>query len=97
MAVYRQVKKIYGKPLNFKTKKARVIRKNVYTRDGYKCTTCKKEAINIPENYDGSYTLLTKDGWLEIDHIISRKNKGTNDIENLRTMCNRCNASKGGD
>jgi len=36
------------------------------------------------------------DGQLHIDHIIPRRLQGTDDESNLRTLCQKCNLSKGG-
>jgi 5-methylcytosine-specific restriction endonuclease McrA len=89
------VQKRYGKPLNFKTKKAQAIRAYIYQRDNYTCQECQEVAVIIPLNYDGKVTLYIKDGWLEIDHIKSRFRSGDNSLNNLTTLCNRCNSSKG--
>ena len=31
---------------------------------------------------------------LQIDHVISRKNGGTHDLDNLQVLCRNCNLSK---
>jgi len=51
----------------------------VKTRDGWKCLSCGAE--------DRKY--------LQVDHIQSVYHGGTNDLENLQTLCKRCNSDKG--
>lgn len=51
--------------------------------------------MQIPEDYDGALAVGDHDSWLEVDHIIALHNGGTNDIENLQTLCKRCNCKKG--
>ena len=90
------VQKIYGKPLNFSTRKAQAIRKAVYQRDGFACCMCGDKVDCPPDNYTGELTLRIGGGrWLEVDHIVSRFNGGGNEIDNLKTLCNICNTSKG--
>lgn len=61
------------------------IRQEVFKRDNYKCKTCGKSPATDSE--------LS----LEVDHILPYSKGGTNDIENLHTLCNRCNKGKGND
>lgn len=51
----------------------------VYRRDGYACVDCGEDDI-------------TK---LSVDHRIPVDAGGTNDADNLRTLCRRCNSVKG--
>lgn len=53
----------------------------VLTRDGWKCLSCGRSARE-----DGVL--------LEVDHIIPRSKGGSNDIENLQTLCKKCNIGK---
>lgn len=54
-------------------------RQKVFERDGFRCVNCGK----------------TKEyAQLEADHIITIANGGTNDIENLQTLCYECNLKK---
>ncbi len=57
------------------------LRYQVLTRDGHKCTICGKTAA------DG----VT----LEVDHIVHVSKAGTNDLSNLRTLCDGCNRGRG--
>ena len=49
-------------------------------RDAWRCTYC-----------DGRVTRASR----HIDHSISRRNGGSNHLNNLRTACRRCNLEKG--
>jgi 5-methylcytosine-specific restriction endonuclease McrA len=84
------------------------IRAFVYRRDDYQCRGCGARA-NPPEDYDGRTTLLTdricasrsakRYGWnspvpLMLDHVVSRRNGGSNHPENLQALCEPCNAAK---
>lgn len=56
------------------------IRHEVFKRDGYRCRECGASK-------DEGATL-------EIDHIIPIAKGGTNDIDNLQTLCKKCNRGK---
>ena len=58
----------------------KTIRFEVFKRDGFQCQYCGKHPPQVV---------------LEIDHILPRKRKGKNDIENLITACFDCNRGKG--
>jgi ATP-dependent helicase IRC3 len=51
----------------------------VKARDGYRCLCCGE----------------TNQRRLQIDHIVPRYNGGTNEVENLQTLCRLCNQIKG--
>jgi 5-methylcytosine-specific restriction endonuclease McrA len=55
------------------------VRFNILKRDGYKCALCGNTAQN---------TIL------EVDHIIAKCNGGTDEENNLRTLCHDCNVGK---
>lgn len=57
----------------------RELRHEVFKRDGYRCCEC------------GASKNETS---LEIDHIIPVAKGGTNDIDNLQTLCRECNRMK---
>ncbi len=88
-------KNIYGRPINFSVPKYRKLRAELYKRDGFACLHCGTKAVNVPDNYTGENTLYTESSWLEVDHIVSRMNGGTNEMENLQTLCQICNLRKG--
>lgn len=78
-------------------------RKIVLERDNYTCQKCGFYYGNPDFPNYNNYPLfhdihIDKDGkfrQLEIDHIIPRAKGGKHNLENLRVLCNRCNASKG--
>ena len=55
------------------------IRHEVFVRDNYKCVECGASKEDIP---------------LEIDHIISIAQGGTDEMSNLQTLCKTCNLTK---
>ena len=55
------------------------IRKMVFEKDGYRCQIC------------GATSATTK---LEVDHIIPLARGGTDDFDNLITLCCHCNHGK---
>ncbi len=57
------------------------LRYQILSRDGQKCTICGKGAS------DGVV--------LEVDHIKHVSKGGTNDLSNLRTLCDGCNRGRG--
>jgi HNH endonuclease len=52
----------------------------VYERDGGRCTYC-----GVRLSFDA----------VHVDHSVSRANRGTNHLNNLRTACRPCNLEKG--
>lgn len=59
------------------------LRFTIMQRDGFRCLLCGVAAKDDP------------DVRLEVDHIIPRSRGGTNDPENLWTLCHACNRGKG--
>ena len=96
-------RKLY--PSSRKTDQA--IRKEIFERDKFTCQMCGAKPKRKPKNYTGRYTIYgvkvlrknTKtDGgvsYLVIDHIIPWKKGGTIESDNLQTLCDPCNSSKG--
>jgi 5-methylcytosine-specific restriction enzyme A len=56
------------------------VRLDVLTRDDYKCVYCGRSSQQID---------------LEIDHIMPYSKGGSNQIDNLQTLCFDCNRGKG--
>lgn len=59
------------------------LRARIKQRDNYSCCICSNSTVNEPN-------LL-----LEIDHIIPLSKGGMTEIDNLQTLCWKCNRSKG--
>ena len=72
------------KPKQDKSKWSRHIpaafRVSVLHRDGYKCVFCGRNAGQVQ---------------LEVDHIVPFSKGGSNDLNNLQTLCIDCNRGKG--
>ncbi len=56
------------------------VRVDVLSRDGYKCIFCGRNSKEVT---------------LEIDHILPFSRGGSNEINNLQTLCFDCNRGKG--
>lgn len=79
------------------------LRAFVYTRDGFTCQICGTKPEVLPIGYDGrttpSVARFAKSGfqsYLVIDHVLSRRNGGTNHPANLQALCDSCNSAKSG-
>jgi len=89
--------------LQFRIPKHAAFRAAIYARDNFTCQQCGAMPAFVPLNYDGRLTLNTtrvsKNGYaapLVLDHVVSRRNGGTNDPSNLQTLCDSCNSAKSG-
>jgi len=66
--------------LNLRRKKInKHLRVQVLTRDGFKCRMCGRSRDEVS---------------LEVDHIIPVSQGGTDELQNLATLCRDCNAGK---
>lgn len=76
--------KSQSKPKQDKSKRSRhiplSIRVSILHRDGYKCVFCGRNAKQVE---------------LEVDHILPFSKGGSNDPNNLQTLCFDCNRGKG--
>jgi 5-methylcytosine-specific restriction endonuclease McrA len=56
------------------------VRDYVFQRDRYQCQSCGRQQGEVI---------------LQVDHIISLAQGGSNDLSNLQTLCQACNRRKG--
>ena len=87
--------------LKFKYPAHAALREHIYVRDGFKCCRCCAVAVSVPEGWDGRSTLFTNtkvsSGYpdmLILDHVLTLKAGGLNDISNFQTLCETCNKRK---
>jgi 5-methylcytosine-specific restriction endonuclease McrA len=59
--------------------------RDVHLRDEFRCVYC-------------DFDMSTFEGWefIQTDHFKPRSRGGTDDVDNLKTTCMRCNSIKGG-
>jgi hypothetical protein len=94
--VHWKVPTIIGR-LKFRIPCHRALRAYVHRRDGFRCQGCGILAYPLPPpDYDGSGATYApgRHRVLVLDHILSRRNGGLHHPDNLRTLCEPCNASK---
>jgi 5-methylcytosine-specific restriction endonuclease McrA len=83
------------------------LRAFVHVRDEFTCQDCGTRVINSPDleklvrGRAGTLVVerKTKGGewtFLVVDHIISRRNGGSNHPQNLQSLCYPCNSAKSG-
>lgn len=61
---------------------SRSLRFKIFTRDNFRCVVC------------GSSPATSTCVRLEVDHIVPISKNGSNDLSNLRTLCDKCNQGK---
>lgn len=64
-------------------------RARIYARDGWRCVWCRDRVINGDGPRPNGVRRAT------LDHIVPRKQGGTNVTHNLITACDRCNSERG--
>ena len=78
----------------------KMIRKNVYQWDDFKCRACgwSPEIPSMDKwvkaSYSGKRTIKGNSRYLTLDHIIPKSKGGRFVTSNLQTMCNVCNKAK---
>lgn len=87
-AYFKHLRKICGKLLD-----------NIIVRDGYQCKMCKafgSKHRTYSSKFDANLYMIgnSQTRFLTVDHIIPLCEGGTNDLENLQTLCNKCNTTK---
>ena len=68
-------------------------RLSLFKKFKFTCQICLISFIE-PIGYDGTNTVILKNVWLEIDHIIPLSKGGVDDIYNKQILCNKCNCKK---
>ena len=58
----------------------RKLRAQVLDRDGHLCMACKRSGRYVPAT--------------DVDHIINKANGGTDELENLQSLCKKCHRTK---
>ncbi len=96
--------------LRFRYPGHRELRRTVFVRDEFTCQWCGARPPSIPENFDGNDGVWTTrihtskfsqsvggvPALLVLDHIVSRRNGGSNHPANLQALCDPCNSAKAG-
>ncbi|MFH8119917.1 MAG: HNH endonuclease [Candidatus Aenigmatarchaeota archaeon] len=72
-------KKLFLKKIRIREPIPKSLRQEVFKRDGYKCVEC------------GATKETTT---LHVDHIIPKSEGGTDELDNLQTLCEKCNLAK---
>lgn len=83
----RQVDDMSGKRRNL----PKNVRDAILQHDDYKCCECGVDVI--PEKQD---RYDSRDNLAEIDHVIALADGGSDEPENMRTLCKKCNRRKQG-
>jgi 5-methylcytosine-specific restriction endonuclease McrA len=88
------------RPLDFRRSADRALRVTVMRRDGFTCQSCGWAATNVPDDYDGRFTIgpwpIPDERTLHVDHVVPRHKGGPNHPANLQTLCEPCNCVKAG-
>lgn len=92
--VTRPVVRHKGVQLKYEYPSHAALRAFIFVRDNFTCRHCGDRAFEIPDDYNGRYTLRCNNLCLVLDHILSIRRGGTHRPDNLQTLCDSCNARK---
>jgi 5-methylcytosine-specific restriction endonuclease McrA len=74
------------------TKVRSSVRARVYRRDDYTCRACGwRSPADVAKRRKANRSGL----YLTVDHVIPLSEGGPNSIQNMQTLCSRCNPAKG--
>lgn len=71
------------------------LRRKIFRRDNYTCADCGLVGFEVKTRSGYGHHTSIAGVYLSIDHKHPRSLGGTNDEDNLRTVCTRCNTIKG--
>lgn len=87
--------------MKFKYPAHAALREHVFVTDGFKCRRCDARASSVPDGWDGRSTLFTNTkvssghpDMLVVDHVLTLKAGGRNEVSNFQTLCETCNKRK---
>ena len=79
---HREWRRRAARETNIRNPLSREMRLTVFTRDGFRCRSCGYQAHD------------SRGRRLHVDHIVPVALGGTNNLDNLQTLCDLCNIKK---